>query len=275
MKKILSLALALAMIAGTLALASCENGKEETTTSTTTAGTTTSSATTTSTNPGDPAEPAKSTESAENTDPDPEIKFDEHAEGAEAVAQLVGSSINLMDDYLGDYLIQYSINKNFDWTEDPDKADLGNEAAPNILDNNPDTKWCCGRTDVEFCSSVVWSMAQEVTVTHYVIRTANDNEKFPGRNAESWRLYGTNVELSQDMVMTQEYFDSEDYQVPEGWELIDWVQDSDLPDSNFTDCGFSVDNPAPYKYYMLLIDYCDYQDGCFQMSDFNLYGTAD
>lgn len=285
MKKYLSLALALAMITGTLALASCDNSNEPTTTttnSTTTSSTPSSDPTTPATNPNDTntdptSEPSTGGDDVNPNAPDT-VNPESHAEGAEAVAQLVGSSINLMEDYYDSYS-ELSITEGYVY--DPDAAEdvAGqSEVAPNLFDGDVTTKWCCSSSLVEHCSSVVWSMTQAVTATHYSFTTANDNEKYPDRNPVAWRIYGTNEALTEDMAMNDDYFALEGYEdgcVPEGWVLLDYVGCSDLPDLNYTECAFSIDNPTAYQSYMLLIDWCDFQGVSMQISEFTLYGTAD
>ncbi|MGM9681566.1 MAG: hypothetical protein ACI3XR_08690, partial [Eubacteriales bacterium] len=197
--------------------------------------------------------------------------FDSHAEGADAVAQLVGDSINLMDAYY-DRLLPHTIAGGFDWTVDVVFDEYEQEKPNCLFDRNLNTKWRENRSVVESCSSVVWSMTEQVIVTHYSFTTANDNEIHPNRNPVAWRLYGTNLEMTDEMAMNDDLFDSG--KVPEGWDLLDQVFDSDLPDANFTECAFSVDDPTPYQHYMLLIDYCDLEGASFQLSELTLYGIA-
>ncbi|MGM9680057.1 MAG: hypothetical protein ACI3XR_00980 [Eubacteriales bacterium] len=280
MKKYLSLALALAMITGTLALVSCDKSEPDTTTAGTTTSSATTSTTVTSGDPGEQDPTGEPTSGGDVVNPDAPNTVDPeaHVEGDAAVAQLVGSNVNLMEEYFGSYSA-ISITQGYVYDEDaPDDVKGANEAAPNLFDGDVSTKWCCPRTSAEHCSSVVWSMSQAVTATHYSFTTANDNESYTNRNPVAWRIYGTNKELTEDMAMNDDYFWLEGYEencVPEGWELIDYVGCSDLPDLNFTECAFTIDNPTSYQYYMLLIDWCDFSGASMQISEFTLYGTAD
>ncbi|MGM9680055.1 MAG: hypothetical protein ACI3XR_00970 [Eubacteriales bacterium] len=283
MKKTLSLALILAMLAGTLSLAACDSGKEEEPNgSTTTAGTTTSSATTTtsatSTTPEDPDDPIILPPTEEDQAEDPV------AVGWEAVLQAVGSGVNLMPDYFG-AISEYTVAQGYDWNPD-EHPDLGNETPPNLF-TNPDNslnfsedgtkglddKWCCGANEVEGCSAIIWSMTQSVTATHYAFKTANDNEEWPNRNPEAWRIYGTNADLTEDMQPTEDQLFN--MEVPDGWELIDTVYETDLPDMNYTVCAFAIDNPTAYKHYMVCIDYIALGGQTFQLAEIFLFGSAD
>lgn len=258
MKKVLAMALALAMIAGTITLTSCD---EADLIFPTNSGDS-------SGNTGIPADPT--TSELPISDSTEEFPFDEHAEGAEAVAKMVGNSINLMPDYF-DKLLPYTRAGGYEWVDAEEDYNL--EWADKLLDGDITTKWCMGKSETELNSVVVWSMTQLVAVTHYSLTTANDNETYPNRNPVAWRLYGTNLEIDESMMMDYEFLGTvDDDMIPTGWELVDQVWDSDLPDANFIECGFSVDKPAAYQYYILLIDWCDTDGFVFQLSELTLYG---
>lgn len=282
MKKYLSLALALAMITGTLSLVSCDSGKEPETT-------TTASTTTSTSNPpaANPTTPATTPASNPATTDDEQSGFDDGevedpiAIGWDAVLQAVGTSTNLMPDYFGT-ISEYTVATGYDWNPEENEG-LGNETPPNLFSNpdnsaddaaaGDDLKWCCGRAEVEGCSAIIWSMTQSVTANYYAFKTANDNEKWPNRNPLSWRIYGTNEELTEDMQPTTDQLYN--MEVPEGWELVDFVYEATLPDMNYTVCAFEIDNPTAYQHYMLCIDYIAYGGETFQLAEIFLFGSAD
>lgn len=202
-----------------------------------------------------------------------EVEKAEECAYGDALTELLGEAENLMDEHFLSYS-EISVTIGFDW-DGTDRPELGREVAPNLFDGDTATKWCCSDTDVAGCSAVVWSMSEAVTVTHYTFTTANDNAEFVGRNPVAWRLYATSNELTADMAMTTDLFNGDT--VPEGWVLIDEVSDTELPDDNFVECGWEIDaeSRAAYSGYMLLIDSCDTSNEVFQMSEIDLYGTAE
>lgn len=258
MKRIFSTVMALTAIICIPAMASCSDGTDVT-----------SSAPTSSENISSAVVSLAPTPSIVDS-VEKELEECEYGDGLTA---LLGEADNLMDDYFLSYS-EISVTKGFDW-DGTSRPELGKEVAPNLFDGNTATKWCCSDSEAEGCSAVVWSMNKAVTVTNYTFTTANDNAEFIGRNPVGWRLYATNNELNADMAMTDSMFSGNT--VPEGWILIDEVTETQMPDEDFVECGWAVDeeNQAAYSGYMLLIDSCDYMNEVLQMSEIDLYGTAE
>lgn len=257
MKRLISLLLALTSVFSLLALASCSEEAD-----------------TASTNDISVADSVSSNISIA---PPPSVISGVETQIIECVygddlADFLGDAQNLMEDYFDSYS-EISVTKGFDY-DGTSRAELGQEFAPNLFDGDTATKWCCGDTDVEGCSAVVWKMNKAVTVTNYTFTTANDSAEYYGRNPIGWRLYATNNELNSDMAMTNSMFSGDS--VPEGWVLISEVSETKMPDENFTECGWAVDeeNQGEFTGYMLLIDSCDYLNSVFQLSEIALYGNA-
>lgn len=258
MKRFFSTVTALTLIIGVLAIPSCSDETAST-----------SSAPISSVNTSSAVVSISAPPSVVDT---VEKKIEECAYG-DSLSDLLGETENLMEDYFLNYS-EISVTKGFDW-DGTSRPELGKEVAPNLFDGDTATKWCCGDSEAEGCSAVVWSMKKAVTVTNYTFTTANDNAEYIGRNPVGWRLYATNNELNADMAMSDSMFSGNT--VPEGWVLIDEVVQTQMPDENFVECGWAVDadKQASYSGYMLLIDDCDYTNEVFQMSEIDLYGTAE
>ncbi len=297
MKKFLSMALVLAMMVSTAALTAC--GDDSTSTNgSTKAPTSSGSGNVTSgsqTQPGDVAsKPATSDQGTQPATPPssaivvPDDPFMAQFHGYTPIDNMEAYKAdhkNLMESFVGIVMSQSIFNGN-DWTnsEDDQFIGLGKEDAPNLFDGDPETKWCCSRSDVEYAAALVWEMTEAVDVVAYSITTGNDNVEWTSRNPVQWRLYGTNT--LPETVMTDENPDEGDtylrsMTVPEGWVLIDAVDAADpdnpmlsqVPDENFKEVGFEVAHPGQYKYFLFLIDYAESDDITFQLADFTLFGN--
>ena len=77
-----------------------------------------------------------------------------------------------------------------------------------------------------------WITDVPTTVNNYVLYTASDS-LIRGRTPHSWVLYG-----STDGVH---------------WEVIDYVADAGIPNTNSTPYGYTVDAPTAYTYYTLSV----------------------
>ncbi|MGM9681054.1 MAG: discoidin domain-containing protein [Eubacteriales bacterium] len=124
----------------------------------------------------------------------------------------------------------------------------GSEAPQCILDGNTATKWCV-TTDAP--AYVAWKTKEPITVSAYQLFAGNDTEKFPERNPKSWVLYGSTDGKT--------------------WKVIDAVADGGMSSANYSASTYSVDSPASYQYYMLVI--CSFTGGSkVQLADIKLFG---
>ncbi len=295
MKKFLSLALVLAMMVSTAALTACgEDSKESS------GASSSSNAPSSSNTPANSNDPAQtdnqtgpSTNGSENVNPpvsnnptqgETVYHAYEEVENLDAWKQ---DKTNLTEMYYDSMVASHSQFGGFDYRgDDVDETipEAGtHEFASNLFDGDPETKWCSPSNQVEFYASIVWVMNENVNVTGYTMTTGNDNSGYTDRNPISWRLYGA-LELPETTMMEEDpntgfsYLESET--IPTGWTLIDAVDasyeddvyTSQIPDLNFTEVGMNVANPGTYKYFMLLVDYCE--GGTFQLGDFTLYGSV-
>lgn len=124
----------------------------------------------------------------------------------------------------------------------------GSEAPQCILDGNTATKWCVTTGAPAY---VAWKTKEPITVSAYQLFAGNDTEKFPSRNPKSWVLYGSTDGKT--------------------WKVIDAVADGGMSSANYSASTYSVDSPASYQYYMLVI--CSYTGGTtVQLADIKLFG---
>ena len=68
-----------------------------------------------------------------------------------------------------------------------------------LFDGNPDTKWCLILNNVAY---VEWKMISPGSVARFTLTSADNHDKYPGRNPGSWRLLGTDREHRRDGVWT-------------------------------------------------------------------------
>lgn len=130
-----------------------------------------------------------------------------------------------------------------------------NEGYAKLFDGNSATKWCV----TNFTSAyVIFKASEAMAVTGYSITTGNDNATNPGRNPESWTLYG--------------YIGSgEPNSSSTAWESIHSVtNDTDLKDKNLTTYNYYLTETAPaYQYFKLVISAIE-SGKVMQMSEFTL-----
>lgn len=124
------------------------------------------------------------------------------------------------------------------------------ESVESLFDGDPTTKYC---THWSSMLRIVWKMAEPVTLTTYVLTTANDA---PGRDPNQWMLQG-----SMD---------------GEHWTTVDNVRQGNLPDDRFGSREFVAASPGEYLYYRLAIGGVKASDGYIQLADVSLggYNTA-
>ena len=104
----------------------------------------------------------------------------------------------------------------------------GGEGWENATDNNVQTKYC-GSFYGNSC--FLFDAMDDVEPVAYRIYTANDTGSHSGRNPRSWKLYGSDTQLT----------DPND----PAWELLDERRnDQSLPAANYTPTDFIVTKPA-------------------------------
>ena len=116
-------------------------------------------------------------------------------------------------------------------------AGFSNESYDKLIDgkytSEDGTKWC-----LSFPSNgayIIFSASEAIQVTGYSIVTGNDNEDSPGRNPQSWAIYGCN-DASAD-------------RNSKSWVLIDQKKDyTGLEDVNYKRFDFTLSNPPSEKY---------------------------
>lgn len=150
------------------------------------------------------------------------------------------STKEIHDDYesLNDFIYKDSING-------PDG--FGNEGAENLFDDQRDTKYCINNDNKDI--TVTFRLMKAQTVDAYLFRTANDTAENPGRNPDSWTIYGSN--------------DNKE------WTVISEISDGkdQMGEYNFMWYGFEIENPAEYKFYKIVFKN---KDGIMQLSDIRL-----
>ena len=105
----------------------------------------------------------------------------------------------------------------------------GGESWENAADNNVNTKYCASfHGDAYF----LFDAMDDVEPYGYRIYTANDTGNYPGRNPCSWKLYGSDTQLT----------DPDD----PNWILLDERKnDKSMPAANYTPVDFFIVPPAP------------------------------
>ena len=105
----------------------------------------------------------------------------------------------------------------------------GNENWDNAADNNVNTKYCASFHGKAY---FLFDAMDDVEPCGYRIYTANDTGNYPGRNPCSWKLYGSDTQLT----------DPDDL----GWVLLDERKnDKSLPAANYTPTDFTFTKPVP------------------------------
>ena len=108
---------------------------------------------------------------------------------------------------------------------------VSNHPQADLFDNSPYTKYC-GSFSVGTTLYIYVDAGKKVTLSGYRITTANDTNKYPGRNPSSWSLFGSNTksEVPDDEV----------------WTLLDHREnDNTLGAVNYTPYDFFFSYPQP------------------------------
>ena len=106
------------------------------------------------------------------------------------------------------------------------KAD-GSEGHASLVDGDNSTKWCqsAGPWNITFqTAGAVW-------VDGYTLVTANDNAEYINRNPKNWVLKGKLNESDPWVTIAQV------------------INDTTMPDTNYTSVDFSADKPGSYQYF--------------------------
>ena len=105
----------------------------------------------------------------------------------------------------------------------------GGESWENAADNNVNTKYCASFQGNAY---FLFDAMDDVEPCGYRIYTANDTGNYPGRNPCSWKLYGSDTQLT----------DPDD----PNWILLDERKnDKSMPAANYTPVDFLIVPPAP------------------------------
>ena len=142
-----------------------------------------------------------------------------------------------------DYIDQSSISYLIEWP---------NHEADDIFDGLFETT-AIGSNKFGMNSNTVdvyWKMDRAVTISAYVMYTANDTESIPERNPKSWTLYGST--------------DGENYV------KIHSVRDGNLPVQNYAPTVFKFNNNKSYQYYRWSLEE-SVGGGAFQLSELLLF----
>ena len=144
----------------------------------------------------------------------------------------------------------------------------GNEGLPYLFDGKTTTKWCTGftgRQEGETTNGAYFIVqcSRTIVPSYYVLTTANDTERWSGRNWKQWQIYGMNAESLDEVKRNSTE-----------WVAIDKkynVGTDQLPAANYTPAyfGLSEPNTTGYKFFKVEIDQIA-SGGTMQMSEFSL-----
>lgn len=127
----------------------------------------------------------------------------------------------------------------------------GAENFDKLFDGKISTKFGNGNYTTPF----LWKVEKPIAVKYYSMTTGNDSGVYTGRNPKSWILYGCN---------------DCDNAGNGSWEVISVVNDNnDLPDENYIESMYKVDNPQRYSFYKLVFP--SQGDKYMQLSEFAIY----
>lgn len=243
MKKLLSVLLLAAMVVSVASCADDEAGSKGST-----AGNTTISTTTVATTTNNPFGDFTTDPSQVPEDPfvsgDPQRSLEALIEGKTGLSASGKIDMNsLRDEGFDCWQAGEEFKSMFD----------GVDTAVEFAENG--NKGKCGGGIQSGTTKFYFSLTEQAKVSAYVITTGNDNSDFPGRNPMEWWLYATNDE-SKPL---------------EEWDVIDYVYDGMITDTNFTPHGYEVDadKQGDYQHYCWVIGYINH--GAFQVGELELY----
>ncbi|MBQ5399312.1 MAG: InlB B-repeat-containing protein [Ruminococcus sp.] len=127
-----------------------------------------------------------------------------------------------------------------------------NEGPVNMLDENEQTKWCV--SGAKYPVRLVFKTDNNTIPKGYILTTANDAVKYPGRNPVSWKLEGS--ENGNEWTTLSEYENS-----------------GALEAKNYENYTFGVSNPENKRFgiYRLTINQVG-SGSTFQLADIRLLG---
>lgn len=108
----------------------------------------------------------------------------------------------------------------------------GDGAVVNAFDGNTTSTKMGGGGGGKDAVNINWITDAAVTVKSYVLYTGSDSG-IRGRTPHAWVLFGSND--------------------GENWDILDFVANAGIPNSNSTPYGYTVDAPASYTHYSLCI----------------------
>ncbi|MCR4593356.1 MAG: dockerin type I repeat-containing protein [Bacteroidaceae bacterium] len=128
------------------------------------------------------------------------------------------------------------------------------------------TKWG-GQASAEGNTYIIFRTQDPTNPFFYTLTTGNDTGSYPGRNWDTWSIYGANFE--GDIQATKD---------AEGWVLVDervGVKQDRLHalDAHPSYFGFSTETTVPYTYYKVVV-YKASEGNAIQMNELH-FGTAD
>lgn len=150
-----------------------------------------------------------------------------------------------------------------------------NEGAPNLLDGDSSTKWCCGFTgrnkgETTNGAYIIFKASRAMAPAYYILTTAGDTGSYPDRNWKQWQIYGMNA--TDEANVTRE---------SDAWVLLDDKANiptgngmNELPAANYMSSffTFSEENTTEYRYFKVELDQIK-GGGTMQMADLILGDT--
>lgn len=133
----------------------------------------------------------------------------------------------------------------------------GTEDFDKLVDGFNNTKWCINNNTAEI-AYVEFLSSEPITPTGYVLTTANDTEKYPGRNPKNWKL---KAKLNAG---------------DEWGTLATQTNDEKLQASNYTNFVYSLNKPnQKYQYFRFEVTPDEGETGLvFQLAELKLLTTA-
>ena len=143
---------------------------------------------------------------------------------------------------------------------DADKNDGSNEAADKMFDGNTGTKYYNRIDKILLPQFVTFKTTRDIAPTYYCITTANDNEKYKGRNWNTWKIFG--MEADDDSEVVRE---------SDKWVLLDQrTKCYDIPDANKVETYFLTSEGVTTKFHYFKIEIEGVDAVGYQVSEFFL-----
>ena len=138
-------------------------------------------------------------------------------------------------------------------------SSTGGEGYDKLVDGNTGTKWGFNGGS----GYIIVKANKAVILRDYSLTTADDTDRYTGRNWKNWNIYGANFASDTDASKNSN-----------AWKLVASVtDDSTLEGTKFTRYDFSVDTASEvYQYYKIEIS-ANKGDGYTQMSELTMSGS--